>query len=348
MANLKMYSLLHKKATGQLNPAELAELKQLENEANFADISKDVEQIWIASKDYYPKKSFDVSAAKAKFKKNIAAEAPKVAEKATPIKENKPVITDSSSSKWIIGAVGLLLLAALSYFLWPKNTDGLQQVETVQAENNIEYAKLDDNTEVWLQEGTILKVGDFNADGTRKVSIEGEAFFDVTHNPDKPFIVGMGDGKFAEVMGTSFNIISDLGDETSQVDVKTGTVKVYNENDPKVSTILTAGESTTINASSKTLEKTSDSEIYTLLGTSLSFKEKSLDHIFDKFSEKYNVEIDYSEAQCLNNKHTSPLIDGYTFDEAVESVLASYPKLTTVPAKIGDQKILYISGTACQ
>lgn len=350
MADLKMYSLLHKKATGQLNESEMDELKRLESEANFANISNDVEQIWIASKDYYPKKSFDVSAAKAKFKMSIAAEVPQGVDKTPPISENKPVTTDSSMSKWIIGIVGLLLLSGLTYFLWPKNTDGFEQVETQQVDNNIEYAQLEDNTKVWLKKGSILRTGDFAADGTRKLSIEGEAFFDVTHDPEKPFIVGMGDGKFAEVMGTSFNIISDLGDgqATSQVDVKTGSVKVYNVNDPLVNSILSAGESTKISTSSKSLKKTSDSEIYSLMGTSLSFKEKSLDHIFDKFAEKYSVEIDYSGAQCLHIKHTSPLIDGYTFDEAVESVLASYPELSTASAKLGSQNILYISGTACQ
>ncbi len=354
MADLKMYSLLHKKATGQLSAAEAAELKQLESEASFADISNDVEQIWIASKDYYPKKSFDVSAAKAKFKLAIAAETPEVVEETAPIAEN-PITENNpestnSSIRWMVGVLALLGLAALAYTLWPKNSDGMRDVETEIVEDNIEYASLDDKTEVWLRAGSDLKVGDFNADGTRRVSLIGEAFFDVEHNPEKPFIVEMGDGKYAEVMGTSFNIITDLGDgaASSQVDVKTGSVKVYSDSDPSVSTILTAGESTTINAVSKSLKKNSDSEIYTLLGTSLSFKQKSLDYIFDKFSEKYNVEIDYSGAQCLNIKHTSPLIDGYTFDEAVESVLASYPELEPTFTNNSDQRKLYISGTACQ
>ena len=286
MADLKMYSLLHKKATGQLSAAEAAELKQLESEASFADISNDVEQIWIASKDYYPKKSFDVSAAKAKFKLAIAAETPEVVEETAliaenPITENNPESTNSSI-RWMVGVLALLGLAALAYTLWPKNSDGMRDVETEIVEDNIEYASLDDKTEVWLRAGSDLKVGDFNADGTRRVSLIGEAFFDVEHNPEKPFIVEMGDGKYAEVMGTSFNIITDLGDgaASSQVDVKTGSVKVYSDSDPSVSTILTAGESTTINAVSKSLKKNSDSEIYTLLGTSLSFKQKlSLIHI---------------------------------------------------------------------
>jgi len=172
----------------------------------------------------------------------------------------------------MVGALALLGLAALAYTLWPKNSDGMNEVETEVIENNpnIGYASLDDNTKVWLRAGSDLKVGDFNADGTRRVSLVGEAFFDVEHNPEKPFIVEMGEGKYAEVMGTSFNIITDLGDgaASSQVDVKTGSVKVYSDSDPSVSTILTAGESTTINAASKTLKKKNDSEIYTLLGLS--------------------------------------------------------------------------------
>ena len=141
MADLKMYSLLHKKATGQLSAAEAAELKQLESEASFADISNDVEQIWIASKDYYPKKSFDVSAAKAKFKLAIAAETPEVVEETAPISENpitenKPESTNSSI-RWMVGVLALLGLAALAYTLWPKNSDGMRDVETEIVEDNI-------------------------------------------------------------------------------------------------------------------------------------------------------------------------------------------------------------------
>ena len=146
MADLKMYSLLHKKATGQLSAAEAAELKQLESEASFAGISNDVEQIWIASKDYYPKKSFDVSAAKAKFKLAIAAETPEVVEETAPIAEN-PITENnpestSSSIRWMVGVLALLGLAALAYTLWPKNSDGMRDVETEIVEDNIEYASL--------------------------------------------------------------------------------------------------------------------------------------------------------------------------------------------------------------
>jgi len=58
---------------------------------------------------------------------------------------------------------------------------------------------------------------------SRPVQLKGEAFFNVTPNKKKPFIITVGDVE-VRVVGTSFNIESN--DEATVVDVKTGVVLV--------------------------------------------------------------------------------------------------------------------------
>lgn len=67
---------------------------------------------------------------------------------------------------------------------------------------------LNDGTKVWLNSNTSLCIG--RQDGkTRYVSIDGEAYFDVAHNADIPFVVKAGDRE-VRVLGTKFSVLSYL------------------------------------------------------------------------------------------------------------------------------------------
>lgn len=64
---------------------------------------------------------------------------------------------------------------------------------------------LADGTQVWLNSGTSLKYPVVFKGDKREISLEGEAYFDVAHNPAKPFIVHSGD-LTVRVLGTAFGV----------------------------------------------------------------------------------------------------------------------------------------------
>lgn len=65
--------------------------------------------------------------------------------------------------------------------------------------------KLFDGSTVWLNsESTIRYSSDFNT-GNREVYVEGEAYFEVTHDEKRPFIVHL-ENSWIKVFGTSFNV----------------------------------------------------------------------------------------------------------------------------------------------
>ena len=66
---------------------------------------------------------------------------------------------------------------------------------------------LQDGTEVWLNSQTKLTYPALFSDNERRVTVEGEAFFDVAKNPQKPFIVST-QGLEMKVLGTKFNVCS--------------------------------------------------------------------------------------------------------------------------------------------
>lgn len=84
---------------------------------------------------------------------------------------------------------------------------------------------LADGSKVWLNAGSVLKYGtDFNKKD-REVFLDGEAYFDVAKNKNKPFLVQAGKLTL-RVLGTSFNVKSYSDENTIETTLIRGAVKV--------------------------------------------------------------------------------------------------------------------------
>lgn len=142
----------------------------------------------------------------------------------------------ASRASWSIRiAAGLIIL--LTAILPVLYYQGILQTENSKKEDIIEYQTvsnpagqssqitLADGSKVWLSAASTLRYPEHFGDSLRTVELTGEAFFDVTHNPDKPFIVNSGP-LWTRVLGTSFNIRVFEDEKNIQVTVATGRVAV--------------------------------------------------------------------------------------------------------------------------
>jgi ferric-dicitrate binding protein FerR (iron transport regulator) len=66
--------------------------------------------------------------------------------------------------------------------------------------------RLPDGTQVWLNAASSLTFPTSFSDTVRNVSITGEAYFEVAHNTEAPFLVNIRPGHTVKVLGTKFNI----------------------------------------------------------------------------------------------------------------------------------------------
>ena len=95
--------------------------------------------------------------------------------------------------------------------------------------------KLPDGSVVILAKGSQLTLlAAFNRKHNREVELQGKAFFDIAHNPSKPFIIYTGNVQ-TTVLGTAFDITTTPGKNTVKVNVIRGLVEVKN----KISSSLT-------------------------------------------------------------------------------------------------------------
>ena len=103
---------------------------------------------------------------------------------------------------------------------------------------------LSDNSVATLMKGSTLTYPAMFAGNERKVSLSGEAFFDISKNPEKPFLV-FANETVTKVLGTSFRVRAFEKDNTVTVVVKTGKVSVYQmdeyENASLLNDVKTAG-----------------------------------------------------------------------------------------------------------
>jgi ferric-dicitrate binding protein FerR (iron transport regulator) len=87
-------------------------------------------------------------------------------------------------------------------------------------------AFLPDGSIVWLNAESSLMFPEQFTDSTRSVQLEGEAYFEVVHNPARPFVV-MAGNTITRVLGTSFNIKAYGEDHNVTVALTEGKVEVW-------------------------------------------------------------------------------------------------------------------------
>lgn len=86
---------------------------------------------------------------------------------------------------------------------------------------------LPDGTNVSLNSSSVIRYPNFFTDDKREVELLGEAFFDVTKDPEKLFIVKTSGNERVEVFGTSFNMEAFPGDSILSTTLLEGKVKFY-------------------------------------------------------------------------------------------------------------------------
>ena len=130
-----------------------------------------------------------------------------------------------------MAAASVLVLVSAGWF-WMNNnrpTTAEPKQEAIEAKNGSRSRSLlPDGTTVWLNAGSKLSYDDDFTGATREVRLEGEAFFDVVKQPDRPFIVHTS-GIDIKVLGTAFNVKSYPEDKTVETTLYRGLVRVFRE-----------------------------------------------------------------------------------------------------------------------
>ncbi len=167
---------------------------------------------------------------------------------------------------------------------------------------------LSDSSVVTLLPGSRLKFPSIFGAEDRKVALSGDAFFDVTSNPGRPFMVYAGDA-VVKVLGTSFRVTAFESDNRVTVKVLSGRVSVYSLSDfpgtakspgaGKEGVLLVPNEEVVMNVTTKKIEKSvaasPEEESGKARFRELIFDDVPISQIFTELERIYGMEIEFDQ-----------------------------------------------------
>jgi len=201
----------------------------------------------------------------------------------------------------------------LSYIQETSKKEELAYNELIVPRGEVFKIILSDSTIVWLNADSKLRYPKFflkNLD-TRK-----EAYFDVAHNTEQPFIVET-NSIDVKVLGTQFNVSSYPNHEVISTTLVKGSVSINEKNKQENSILITPDQQASFNKNSNELSsKFVNTENYTAwIQKRIVFDKMPFAHILEKIERTYNVNI-----QNNNEELNKELFTGEFDVENIETI----------------------------
>lgn len=140
-------------------------------------------------------------------------------------------------------AAVLVMAAGFTYYLSQERTEELLMASA--ANGQVREMLLPDGTKVWLNQSSSLKYPRAFTGNERNVYLEGEAYFEVARNHEKPFTV-KSQAMSVRVLGTSFNIKCRPDNSFAETTLIAGEVEVKDKLDKGLIT-LSPGQKAVLN-----------------------------------------------------------------------------------------------------
>lgn len=150
---------------------------------------------------------------------------------------------------------------------------------------------LPDESQVWLGGGAILRYPDKLTGRKREVYLEGEAFFDVKKDNGRTFQV-LTDVVEVTVLGTRFDVKALKTENTAEVVLESGSVKLNERNNTDVAVILRPGEMGRVNQQSGIDVRHVDLQLYTTWKDKyMNIESQKMENVMFMLSKRYHTEI---------------------------------------------------------
>ncbi len=214
---------------------------------------------------------------------------------------------------------------------------------------------LTDGSEVRLEPGSRISYpSDFGKNSLREVYLDGTAFFEVTKDPDKPFVVYANE-LITRVLGTSFWILKSADRSELLVEVVTGKVAVSTQKNMEVKTteplsdegqiLVTPNQQLLFSRKTVSIKKNLVPRPLIIkkpgLPEELEFDDVAAEQVFNAIEKAYGVEIEFDASRigaCL----VTASLTGESLYETVSAICEAI----NARYHVADTKII-IEGYGC-
>ncbi len=175
---------------------------------------------------------------------------------------------------------------------------------------------LPDGTKVCMNALSELKCPAVFAGKTRRVQLKGEAFFDVTHDADHPFIVETY-AYDVEVLGTKFDVEARAEVNEFSTSLVEGKVRVTDRNAVESPVLLAPNERVERIAGKLSHGRIPEHEQFQWRDGLIAFRDASFAELIGDFEKYYGVKIEVQRAQLPQNLFTGKIRISEGIDHAL-------------------------------
>lgn len=195
--------------------------------------------------------------------------------------------------------------------------------------------KLPDGTQVWLNAlSSLTYPTSFNGKNERRITLSGEAYFEVSKNEQQPFIVET-EKQDVKVLGTHFNVSAYADEPLVKTTLLEGSVQVTQAGN-KATYILKPGEQSELSSAGIKIEEVDAEDAIAWKNGYFIFNNERQESIMQKIARWYDVEVTYADPEAKNVTYLGTV----SRFENVSQVLRKFQKTGEVRFEIDGRKII--------
>ncbi len=227
-----------------------------------------------------------------------------------------------------VAAVVILVVLTPIYIMWKsglfesKITNEITMRDVVTGKGQFTRIVLSDGTRVLLNSVSALAIPERFSGDAREVRLDGEAFFEVAHNANRPFRVFAGDAQI-EVLGTSFNVNARSSESSDvRVAVSEGSVSLKGKGDlnEQAVTILKGMMSTWSKEMGSSAPVFADvSTMLAWMRGELIFESTPMREVIVQLERRYNIIIGVDDPSILTRRITARY-QSESIDEIIKNI----------------------------
>ncbi|MEN7546329.1 FecR domain-containing protein [Rapidithrix thailandica] len=235
-----VWVLITKYLSKEATEPEIDELKKLlESNREAEQLFQQVSAVWNKKGKAPHSDRYQLESNKQELLRNIHRLEQEKTKRQSPV--NKPTVRFPWTQ--VAATAGILLMAAAIYLWNPIETSQEAAIpnwillENPKGKRSVH--RLPDGSKVYLNTHSKLRFQEGFNGSVRALQLEGEAYFEVVKNPEKPFVVHTGEVA-TKVLGTSFNVRAFAHEEALQISLVEGKVEVSNPQSAKDTAVYLA------------------------------------------------------------------------------------------------------------
>ncbi|WP_257656371.1 FecR family protein [Parapedobacter lycopersici] len=317
-------------------PEEVAEFLSMVRQEQYREIVQDhMDSLW--------ESPFTFASLSAKKKATMFNDIVSVA-------DNSRSAAPAARRHWFSIAAAILIISSFLFFYSRKYgrsdrmpVDAATSRVVQSTDNELRFITLSDGSSVVLNQRSTLEISEtFDTGKVRAVYLtEGEAFFEVTHNATRPFIVYTGKLR-TTVLGTAFSIKASPGASMVTVTVTKGKVKVGD--DSRTFDVLDPDEQAIYQHDRSSIKKQVDAkQAIAWKNEDIFFDNVNLKSVSDELHDRFGVTFVFANETIKTCRFSATFLKS----QSLEQILTVIAEFNNIKYRFLDKKTIELDGTGC-